>query len=77
MLPLEALREALAGWRKTKHPRFAAVAQWATARALAAEAPRPLVGDSGKKADAAAWLALRRRPSCNIRSRAESRASTA
>mgnify|MGYP001614308041 CR=1 FL=1 len=58
MQPLEALREALAGWRKTKHPRFADVAKWATIRALAAEPARPLVGDGGKKADFEAWLAL-------------------
>ena len=57
MTPLEALREALAGWRKTKHPRFAAVAQWASARALS-HAPRPLVGAGRKKADLEAWNAL-------------------
>lgn len=57
MTPLEALREALAGWRKTKHPRFAALAQWATTRALAT-APRPLVGAGRKKADVEAWNTL-------------------
>ena len=58
MLPREALKQALAGWRKTKHPRFAVVADWATTRALAAEPPRPLVGNGKKQADTAAWLAL-------------------
>lgn len=55
MTPLQALREAIAGWRKTKHPRFAEVAQWATTRALAAEKPRVQVGMSRKAADAEAW----------------------
>ena len=58
MLPRKALQEALAGWRKTKHARFADVAQWATAQALAAEAPRPLVGAGKKRADSEAWRAL-------------------
>lgn len=57
--PLDALgvlHDALGAWRKTRHPRFAALAEWATARALST--PRPLVGDSGKKADHDAWLTL-------------------
>lgn len=58
MLPREALKEAIAGWRKTKNPRFAVVADWATARALAAEPPRPLVGKSKKQADVEAWIEL-------------------
>ena len=57
MTPLKALREALAGWRKTKHPRFAALTQWASTRALSA-APRPLVGAGRKKADREAWGVL-------------------
>jgi uncharacterized protein (TIGR02996 family) len=56
--PLEALREALTAWRKTKHARFADIAQWATARALAAEAPRPAVGMGKKRADSEAWRAV-------------------
>ena len=58
MTPLQALREAIAGWRKTKHPRFAEVARWATTRALAAEKPRTPVGMSRKAADAEAWRAV-------------------
>lgn len=57
MQPLEALRESLRAWRKTKHPRFAVLAQWATARALGGE-PRPLVGAGKKRADSEAWRAL-------------------
>lgn len=56
--PLEALRESLTHWRKTKHPRFADLAEWSTARALAADAPRPLVGAGKKKADVESWRAL-------------------
>ncbi|MDP3574240.1 MAG: TIGR02996 domain-containing protein [Archangium sp.] len=58
LTPPQALREAIAGWRKTKHPRFAEVAQWATTRALAAEKPRSPVGMSRKAADAEAWRAV-------------------
>src|SRR4051812_38081724 len=58
MLPLQAVRESLAAWRKVKDARFGDVAQWATARALAAEAPRPLVGVGKKKTDFDAWRAL-------------------
>lgn len=53
---LDALKDAITAWRKNKDPRFAAIAEWATARAL--PEPRPLVGNSGKKADHDAWLAL-------------------
>lgn len=53
---LEALKEAIVAWRKCKDPRFAQIAEWATARAL--PQPRPLVGDSGKKADVEKWLEL-------------------
>jgi uncharacterized protein (TIGR02996 family) len=56
--PLAALTEALEAWRKTRSPRFAAIAQWATVRALTAQPARPPVGMSGKKADSAAWLAV-------------------
>lgn len=58
MLPLQALREALAGWRKTKHPRFAAIAHWATVRALAGEAVRHPVGMGRKRSDSEAWRAV-------------------
>lgn len=57
MEPLDALHEAIVGWRATKHPRFAAIAEWATARALG-PAGRPVIGASGKKADQVAWLEL-------------------
>jgi hypothetical protein len=53
---LDALKEAVKAWRASKHPRFADLAAWATARAL--PEPRPLVGAGGKKTDVAAWLAL-------------------
>lgn len=57
MEPLDALAAALSGWRKTRHPRFAALADWATTRALG-PGGRPLVGAGGKKSDVEAWLAL-------------------
>ena len=53
---MNVLDEALTGWRKTRSPRFAQLAQWATAREL--REPRPLVGAGRKKKDAEAWLAL-------------------
>lgn len=56
MTPLATLESAIHGWKKTKHPRFAAVAELATKRALT-EA-RPVVGDSGKAADVKAWVEL-------------------
>ncbi|MGV3624108.1 MAG: TIGR02996 domain-containing protein [Archangium sp.] len=56
MTPVAALELALASWRKTKHPRFAAVADLATMRAL--PQPRPVVGDSGKAVDVKAWNEL-------------------
>jgi hypothetical protein len=58
MEPLAALNEALWAWRKTREPRFAAIADWATARALKAGPPRKPVGMSAKKADSAEWLAV-------------------
>lgn len=57
MLPHNALHEAIALWRKTKHPRFAAVATWASTRTLL-EAPRAPVAGGRKKADGEAWVAL-------------------
>jgi uncharacterized protein (TIGR02996 family) len=56
MTPLENLTESLKAWRKTRHPRFALVAEFATKRAL--PEPRPLVGAGAKKADTEAWLEL-------------------
>lgn len=56
--PLEVLRESLRHWRKTKHPRFAELAEWSTAKALAGAPPRPVVGAGKKKADAEAWREL-------------------
>ncbi|MBL8909683.1 MAG: hypothetical protein JNM17_03160, partial [Archangium sp.] len=53
---LDALKEAIVAWRKCKDPRFAQIAEWATARAL--PEPRELVGNSGKKADVEKWLEL-------------------
>lgn len=52
----DALKEAIIAWRKCKDPRFAQIAEWATARAL--PEPRALVGNSGKKADVEKWLEL-------------------
>lgn len=54
----EALSTSIDAWRKTKHPRWAQLAEWAAARALAGEPERPVVGAGGKKADAEAWDAL-------------------
>lgn len=34
------VRESVTAWRKTKHPRIAAVAEWATAKALSEAPPR-------------------------------------
>lgn len=48
------LDQALAGWRKTRHPRWAAAVEL-----LAKQEPeRPIVGAGRKKADTAAWSAL-------------------
>jgi hypothetical protein len=54
MRQLEVLEAALSAWRKSKPPRFAAIAEWATARALA-EAPRPLLTTGTRRADVEAW----------------------
>ncbi len=54
---LKVLREAISRHQKTKHPRWARLAEWASAR-LEASAPRVLVGAGGKAADIEAWLAL-------------------
>jgi uncharacterized protein (TIGR02996 family) len=55
---LQVLKTALGGWRRTKHPRWAQLAEWATRRVLAASPERPLIGAGGKKADTEAWFAL-------------------
>lgn len=55
---LAVLKESLAAWRKTRHPRWGQLADWASARALAASPERPVVGASGKKADHEAWTKL-------------------
>lgn len=49
------VRESVAAWRKTKHPRIAAVAEWATARALTEAPPRPALPTTTKKSDVEAW----------------------
>lgn len=49
------IRESVAAWRKTKHPRLAAVADWATARALEGEAARKALPTTTKKSDVEAW----------------------
>ena len=51
------LTDAIAAWQKTREPRWAAVADWASGAALAL-ADRPPVGAGKKKADRAAWDAL-------------------
>ncbi|MEW5740732.1 MAG: TIGR02996 domain-containing protein [Myxococcota bacterium] len=56
MEPIHALQQALDGWRETRHPRFARVVEWATARAL--PTPRALIGHGKKKTDVAAWQEL-------------------
>lgn len=53
----KVLREAISRHQKTKHPRWARLAEWASAR-LEVSAPRALVGAGGKAADTQAWLAL-------------------
>jgi len=53
---LAALTEAIARYQQTTHPRWAQVAEWASAR-LEAKTPRPIVGASGKAVDTAGWLA--------------------
>ncbi len=53
MNPLES---AIEGWRKTKHARFAAIAELATKRAL--PEPRLTIGNSGKAVDVKAWVTL-------------------
>lgn len=55
---LAVLNESLAAWRRTRHPRWGQLADWASARALAEAAERPVVGAGGKKADHAAWTEL-------------------
>ncbi len=49
----DTLTVTIDAWRRTKHPRFAVLATWAT-RAALTEA-RPPVGVSGKAKDVAAW----------------------
>lgn len=54
---LKVLREATQRHQKTKHPRWARLSEWASAR-LGANEDRPLVGAGGKNADTEAWLEL-------------------
>lgn len=49
------LIECIRAWRKTRHPRWAALADWCT------DAQRPVVGAGKKKADLAAWQELEKR----------------
>lgn len=53
---MTVVRESIAAWRQTKHPRLAAVADLATARALDAQ-PRPALATGTKQVDVAAWQA--------------------
>lgn len=55
---LAILNESITAWRKTRHPRWGQLADWSSARALAASPERPVVGASGKKADHEAWMKL-------------------
>jgi hypothetical protein len=50
----DLLTEAVKAWQRTRHPRWAALAE----AAVKAEPARELVGAGKKKADAAAWDAL-------------------
>ncbi len=54
MHELDIVRGSVEAWRRTRHPRFAAIAQWATVRALAA-APRPALATGTKRAEVEAW----------------------
>ncbi len=49
------LIECVKAWRKTRHPRWAALADWCT------DAQRPVIGAGKKKADLDAWRELERR----------------
>lgn len=55
-----SLEEALAGWRRTRHPRWADRVTHVARLELAQELPRPLVGAGRTKADDEAWAALER-----------------
>lgn len=57
---LKVLREAIQRHQQTKHPRWARLASWASARLEAGDA-RALVGAGGKAADTEAWLALEKK----------------
>jgi uncharacterized protein (TIGR02996 family) len=46
------LVESVTAWRRTRHPRWALLAEWASGE------PRPVVGAGKKKADLEAWTAL-------------------
>jgi uncharacterized protein (TIGR02996 family) len=50
-----ALVECVTAWRRTRHPRWAQLAEWASGEA------RPVVGAGKKKADLEAWTALERK----------------
>ena len=51
------LNEAIKRYQKTKHPRWAQLAEWASNR-LEAASPRQVIGGSGKAVDTAGWFAL-------------------
>jgi uncharacterized protein (TIGR02996 family) len=57
----DVLTQSVAAWRKTKHPRWAQLAEWSAGRLLAQKPERPVVGAGGKKADTEAWNALAER----------------
>lgn len=54
---LKTLTEAIERYRKTKHPRWAQLAEWASNR-LEAAAPRRVIGGSGKAVDTDGWFEL-------------------
>lgn len=54
---LQLLTEAIERYRKTTHPRWAQLAEWASNR-LEAAAPRHVIGASGKAIDTRGWFEL-------------------
>jgi len=57
MSDLDTLTEAIERYRKTKHPRWAQLAEWASNR-LEAATPRRVIGASGKAVDTDGWFQL-------------------
>lgn len=55
---LAVLNESITAWRRTRHPRWGQLADWASVRALAEAEPRPVVGAGARKADHEAWAKL-------------------